>query len=134
MAQHKHIIINEPGQERNYTSIHMGRGEFSTPPRDRRVHARRLRSDVNQAINDANTQAERTGHVIHDLCLEILGEQDYELKIESLQDLRCPPGNRLEKLVGDREGQYSIRINEQWRICFEWKDGHSYEVEITDYH
>lgn len=53
---------------------------------------------------------------------------------QSLQDLRVPPGNRLEKLTGDREGQHSIRINDQWRICFRWKDGNAYEVEITDYH
>jgi proteic killer suppression protein len=53
---------------------------------------------------------------------------------ESLEDLRIPPGNRLEKLKGDREGQYSIRINDQWRICFEWRDGDAYAVEITDYH
>ena len=53
---------------------------------------------------------------------------------ESLDDLRVPPGNRLEKLSGDREGQCSIRINDQWRICFRWEDGDAYEVEITDYH
>lgn len=53
---------------------------------------------------------------------------------ESLDDLRRPPGNRLEKLSGDREGQYSIRINDQWRICFRWEDGDAYDVEITDYH
>lgn len=53
---------------------------------------------------------------------------------EGLQDLRVPPGNRLEKLKGDREGQYSIRINDQWRICFVWRDGDAYYVEITDYH
>ncbi len=53
---------------------------------------------------------------------------------ESLQDVRIPPGNRLEKLSGDREGQHSIRINDQWRICFRWKDGNAYDVEITDYH
>lgn len=53
---------------------------------------------------------------------------------QTLQDLRVPPGNRLEKLTGDREGQRSIRINDQWRICFRWKDGNAYEVEITDYH
>jgi len=53
---------------------------------------------------------------------------------ESLQDLRVPPGNRLEKLKGKREGQFSIRINDQWRICFEWRDGDAYSVEITDYH
>jgi proteic killer suppression protein len=51
-----------------------------------------------------------------------------------LEDLRLPPANRLEKLKGDREGQYSIRINNQWRICFEWSDGDAYNVEITDYH
>jgi len=53
---------------------------------------------------------------------------------EALSDLRVPPANRLEKLVGDRTGQYSIRINEQWRICFEWQDGNAYKVEIVDYH
>ncbi len=52
----------------------------------------------------------------------------------SLNDLRIPPANRLEKLVGDRAGQYSIRINDQWRICFEWQAGDAYNVEITDYH
>ena len=53
---------------------------------------------------------------------------------ERLDDLRVPPGNRLEKLSGDRAGQYRIRINDQWRICFRWTDGNAYEVEITDYH
>ena len=49
-------------------------------------------------------------------------------------DLRSPPGNRLERLGGDRAGQHSIRINDQWRICFVWKDGDAHEVEICDYH
>jgi len=53
---------------------------------------------------------------------------------ESLDDLRAPPGNRLEKLTGDRNGQQSIRINDQWRICFRWLEGDAHEVEITDYH
>jgi len=53
---------------------------------------------------------------------------------EQLEDLRVPPSNRLEKLSGDRRGQYSIRINDQWRICFEWREGNAYEVEIVDYH
>jgi proteic killer suppression protein len=52
----------------------------------------------------------------------------------SLEDLRIPPANRREKLSGDRAGQYSIRINDQWRICFEWIDGDVYNVEIVDYH
>ncbi len=53
---------------------------------------------------------------------------------ETLADLRIPPGNRLEKLSGDREGQHSIRINSQWRICFEWRDSNAYDVGIVDYH
>jgi len=52
----------------------------------------------------------------------------------ALNDLRSPPANRLEKLRGDRAGQYSIRINEQWRICFEWRKGDAYNVGIVDYH
>jgi proteic killer suppression protein len=51
-----------------------------------------------------------------------------------LNDLRIPPGNRLEALKGDRKGQHSIRINDQWRVCFIWSDGDAYDVEITDYH
>ena len=53
---------------------------------------------------------------------------------ESLEDLRILPANRLEKLSGDRRGQYSIRVNDQWRVCFVWNDGDAHEVEITDYH
>jgi len=52
----------------------------------------------------------------------------------SLQDLKAPPGNRLEKLRGERQGQYSIRINEQWRLCFVWRENDAYKVEITEYH
>jgi proteic killer suppression protein len=51
-----------------------------------------------------------------------------------LDDLRVPPGNRLERLRGDRSGQHSIRINDQWRICFRWHGGDAYDVEIADYH
>jgi toxin HigB-1 len=53
---------------------------------------------------------------------------------EVLADLRVPPGNRLEKLAGDRAGQYSIRVNQQWRICFRWTDAGPEDVEVTDYH
>ena len=52
----------------------------------------------------------------------------------ALGDLSNPPGNRLEAMRGSRAGQFSIRINDQWRICFEWRDNHAYEVEIVDYH
>jgi proteic killer suppression protein len=53
---------------------------------------------------------------------------------ESLQDLRVPPGNRLERLSADRAGQHSVRVNDQWRICFRWRDGDALDVEIVDYH
>jgi proteic killer suppression protein len=53
---------------------------------------------------------------------------------EALEDLRVPPGNRLEKLKGRRSGQHSIRVNDQWRICFTWKDGDATAVKIVDYH
>ena len=53
---------------------------------------------------------------------------------EIIEDLRIPPGNRLEKLLGSRKGQYSIRVNDQWRICFRWKSGQATDVEIIDYH
>ena len=53
---------------------------------------------------------------------------------EALDDLRIPPSNRLEKLSGDRKGQHSIRVNDQWRNCFRWKGGDARDVEIVDYH
>lgn len=60
-----------------------------------------------------------------------LGAIDAAVKLE---DLHLPPSNRLEALKGDRKGQHSIRINDQWRICFVWRDGHAEQVEIMDYH
>lgn len=56
------------------------------------------------------------------------------LSAEALKDLKSPPGNRLEPLSGDREGQHSIRINDQWRLCFRWTDEGAEDVEIVDYH
>lgn len=53
---------------------------------------------------------------------------------KELKDLQSPPGNSLEKLSGNRKGQWSIRINDQWRICFDWRDSDAYDVEIVDYH
>jgi toxin HigB-1 len=55
-------------------------------------------------------------------------------RVKHLEELSVPPGNRLERLRGDRAGQYSIRINDRYRVCFYWKDGYADEVEITDYH
>jgi proteic killer suppression protein len=55
-------------------------------------------------------------------------------RARNMGDLRVPPGNRLEALRGDRAGQHSVRVNDQWRICFVWREGHAYHVEITDYH
>lgn len=52
----------------------------------------------------------------------------------TIEDLRVPPGNRLEKLRGDRAGQWSIRVNDQWRLCFEWRGNDAYQVELVDYH
>jgi len=53
---------------------------------------------------------------------------------ETLDDLRVPPGNRLEKLAGDRKGRYSIRVNDQYRVCFRWEGGDAHDVEVVDYH
>lgn len=55
-------------------------------------------------------------------------------RVQDINELKTPPGNRLERLKGDREHQYSIRINQQYRICFIWEEGHAYHIEITDYH
>lgn len=59
---------------------------------------------------------------------------DYLDSAGDFEDLRSPPGNRLEALKDDRAGQYSLRINDQWRICFAWRDNNAYDVEIVDYH
>ena len=58
----------------------------------------------------------------------------YLSQARTIRDLLVPPGNKLEALKGDRKGQHSIRINDQWRICFRWSAGHAYDVEIVDYH
>ena len=78
------------------------------------------------------------GHAVRGLSMQIQRRARAKiLMIDAagrLDDLRAPPGNRLEALRGDRRGQHSIRINEQWRICFVWRDGDAWEVEIVDYH
>lgn len=55
-------------------------------------------------------------------------------RVRDIDELKVPPGNRLELLKGDRQNQYSLRINQQYRICFTWEENHAYEIEITDYH
>jgi toxin HigB-1 len=63
-----------------------------------------------------------------------MGRQAGKNQAAALGDLRVPPSNRLEKLRGDREGQYSVRINDQWRVCFRWTESGAEDVEIVDYH
>ena len=78
------------------------------------------------------------GEVVRRLPFDIQATARRKLRMlnnaQSLVDLRVPPGNRLEALRADRAGQHSIRINDQWRICFVWRDGDAFEVEIVDYH
>ena len=87
---------------------------------------------------DKRTVAIFQGLEVRGLPREIQGIARRKLKIvdaaPSIEALRVPPGNRLEPLKGDRKGQWSIRINDQWRICFRWKDGIARDVEIVDYH
>lgn len=73
----------------------------------------------------------RFGSEVQKVALRKLRMLDAAVKLD---DLRVPPGNRLERLRGDRSGQHSIRINDRWRICFRWHGGDAYDVEIVDYH
>ncbi len=91
-----------------------------------------------RSYRDRDTQAVAERHRIRRFPEDIQRRAQMKLMIinnaEDLNDLRVPPGNRLEALSGDRDGQYSIRINDQWRICFTWSEGNAYQVEIVDYH
>jgi proteic killer suppression protein len=92
---------------------------------------------VIRSYKDKNTEAVfqrrfvKKFHAIAGVALRKLVQVD---SAEELRDLGSPPANRLEALRGDRAGQHSIRINDQFRVCFRWKNGHAYEVEIVDYH
>ena len=79
----------------------------------------------------ARTPGRRFPPELHRVMLRKLVQLD---AADRLDDLRTPPGNRLEALKGDRKGQHSIRVNDQWRVCFRWDDGDAYEVESVDYH
>jgi proteic killer suppression protein len=91
-----------------------------------------------QSFADKRTAAVFHGHEVRGLPQTIQGMARRKLKIidaaPSIESLRVPPGNRLEALRGDRKGQWSIRINGQWRICFSWSDGNARGAEIADYH
>ncbi|MHB0929326.1 MAG: type II toxin-antitoxin system RelE/ParE family toxin [Candidatus Nanopelagicales bacterium] len=88
---------------------------------------------VTEALyNGLDTKAVR--HLPHDIIQKTLNKLDVLNGAHDLLDLRSPPGNRLEALRGDLSGYYSIRVNNQWRIIFRWKDGNAYEVQLTDYH
>ena len=91
-----------------------------------------------RSFADKRTAAIFTGLVVRGLPPQIQRRARAKLlaidAAKGLDDLRAPPGNRLEALRADRAGQHSIRINDQWRICFVWLNGDAYEVEIVDYH
>jgi proteic killer suppression protein len=103
-----------------------------------RINVLRYHFLMIRSFSDKETQKLFKRQFSKKLPAEILQTARYKLEILDaagrLDDLRIPPSNRLEKLSGDRAGQYSIRINRQWRICFEWRDNGPYEVEIVDYH
>lgn len=91
-----------------------------------------------RTFRDRTTEAVAAGRLPKGFPADLLNVARRKLAMlaaaADLVDLRVPPGNRLEALKGDRVGQHSIRINDQFRICFVWKDGHAFDVEITDYH
>jgi toxin HigB-1 len=91
-----------------------------------------------QSFKDKNTEKIWNQSITKGIPIEIqrIGLRKLIMLNSSIDvnDLRIPPSNHLEKLKRDREGQYSIRINDQWRICFKWENGNAFEVEIADYH
>ena len=91
-----------------------------------------------ESFKDKRTAALFLGHAVKGLPPEIAQRAFDKLRLlhaaSSLDDLRAPPSHRLEKLRGDRRGQWSIRINDQWRLCFRFESGRSAEVEVVDYH
>lgn len=97
-----------------------------------------VRFVVIKSFADKRTAAIFAGYAVRDLPSQIQRRARAKLiaidAAQRLDDLRAPPGNRLEALRNDRQGQHSVRINEQWRICFVWRDGEAWDVEIVDYH
>jgi len=93
---------------------------------------------VIKSFADKRAAAIFAGYAVRGLAVDIQRRARVKLlavdAAKRIDDLRVPPGNRLEALRGDRAGQYSIRINDQWRICFVWQNGEVWDVEIADYH
>jgi toxin HigB-1 len=93
---------------------------------------------VIRSFGDKRTAAIFASYAVRDLPLQIQRRARAKLlaidAARQLNDLRVPPGNRLEVLHGDRQGQHSIRINDRWRICFVWRNGEAWNVEVVDYH
>ena len=91
-----------------------------------------------KSFADKHTAALFAGHLVRDIPNQIQRRARAKLlavdAARRLEDLRVPPGNRLEALHGNRRGQHSMRINDQWRICFEWREGAAWNVEVVDYH
>jgi len=91
-----------------------------------------------RSFADKQTAAIFAGLAVRGLHQDIQKRARIKLKMidaaKELLDLRSPPGNRLEELRGDRKGFYSVRVNDQWRICFAWVDGEALDVELVDYH
>ena len=91
-----------------------------------------------KSFADKATAAVFSGQLVRRLPHDIQGIARRKLKLidatSRIEELRVPPGNRLELLSGDRAGQWSIRINDQWRICFKWENSHAEDAEIADYH
>ena len=91
-----------------------------------------------RSFADKDTERVFSGRRPRKLPSQIIDRAEAKLlildSVVEVEDLRRPPGNRLERLKGDRAGQWSVRINQQYRICFVWKNGDAHEVEVTDYH
>lgn len=91
-----------------------------------------------RSFADKATAAVFAGHQVRRMAPALQAQARRKLSIldaaPSLESLATVPGNRLEALAGDRRGQWSMRINRQWRLCFEWREGHAWRVEIVDYH
>jgi toxin HigB-1 len=97
-----------------------------------------VRYYVIRSFRDRRTAALFQGRYVRSVDHRVIERARRKLQVihaaQSLEELRAVPGNRLEVLRGDRKGQHSIRINQQWRICFVWRDGEAHEVEFADYH